>query len=40
VLSSSSGAPAGKSLGKVAGFLSFTEVVRSPAPVLDGGPLV
>jgi len=30
----------GKSLGKVASFLSFVEVVCSPATVLDGGPLV
>ncbi len=40
VSSPSSGALVGKSLGKVAGFLSFTKVVRSPATVLDGGPLV
>jgi hypothetical protein len=33
VLSSSSGAPAGKSLGKVAGFFSFVEVLHSSAPV-------
>jgi len=37
VSSSSSGVPVSKSLGKVAGVLSFTEVVRSP---VDGGPLV
>jgi hypothetical protein len=34
VSSSSSGTSEGKSVGKVAGFLSFTEVVRSP--VFDG----
>jgi hypothetical protein len=32
--------PVGKSWCKVAGFLSFAEVVRLPAPVLDGEPLV
>jgi len=40
VSSSSSGAPAGKILGKVAGVLSFAEVVRSPAPVVVDGPQV
>jgi hypothetical protein len=40
VSSPSSGALVGKSLGKVAGFLSFAEVVRSLTIVLDGGPLV
>jgi hypothetical protein len=38
--SPSSGALVGKGLGKVAGFLSFAKVVRSPTVVLDGRPLV
>jgi hypothetical protein len=38
VSSSSSGAPAGKILGKVGGVLSFAEVVRSPAPVVVDEP--
>jgi len=38
VSSSSGGAPAGKKLGKVAGVLSFTEVVRSQVPVVVDGP--
>jgi hypothetical protein len=37
VSSSSGGISVGKSLGKVAGVLSFAEVVRSP---IVGGPLV
>jgi hypothetical protein len=40
VSSSSIGASMGKRLGKVASFLSLTEVVCSPTTVLDGGPLV
>jgi hypothetical protein len=40
VSSSSSRAPAGKSLGKVTVFLSFAEVVRLLAPDLVGRPLV
>jgi hypothetical protein len=38
VLSSSCGAPAGKILGKVAGVLSFAEVVRSPTTVVVDKP--
>jgi hypothetical protein len=40
VSSSSSGAPTGKILGKAAGFLSFAEVICSPAPVIVDGPQV
>lgn len=38
VSSSSCGTPAGKILGKVAGVLSFAEVVRSPAIVVVDRP--